>query len=168
MVFPGHRKRNHTKHNGANKKALPRSKKPSVLSISNQVPTLNPETPRSSDQPLLSSNNAGSGLPLNLTSNIRLIRYRLAVGYKHEITLDSLVHVLAEESGADKNNIRIIQILDEYTLIELPDKMPQDIFLHLKSVEINNSKLNIKRIKVRRKKYQSQRRNQQPPKSSPS
>ena len=38
---------------------------------------------------------------------------------------------------------------DFYTLIELPDEMPQDIFQHLKSVEINQQKLDIKRIKKR-------------------
>jgi len=58
---------------------------------------------------------------------------------------------LIEESGVDKNNINNINIQGDYTLVELPDEMPQDIFLHLKSVEIKQHKLDIKRVKARNK-----------------
>ena len=51
-----------------------------------------------------------------------------------------------------KNNINIQKT---YTLIELPDEMPPDIFLHLKSVEINQCKLDIKRLKPRNNKRRS-------------
>jgi hypothetical protein len=59
---------------------------------------------------------------------------------------------LVEESGVDKNNINNVNIQNLYTLIELPDEMPPDIFQHLKSVEINQHKLDIRRVKVRNKK----------------
>lgn len=83
---------------------------------------------------------------------IRMVRYRLDVGGKHQITSEELKKVLIEESGVDKNNVNYINIQGDYTLVELPDEMPQDIFLHLKSVEIKQRKLDIKRVKTRNKK----------------
>lgn len=96
-------------------------------------------------------------MPANLAgtipvqSGIKMVRYRLDVGGKHQVTLEELKKVLIEESGVDKNNINI-NIKGDYTLVELPDQMPQDIFLHLKTVEIKHYKLDIRRIKARNKK----------------
>jgi hypothetical protein len=75
------------------------------------------------------------------------IRYRLDAGSQHHVTEDELKLLLVNESGVDKNNIHNINIQGAYTLIDLPDNMPQDIFLHLKTVEINQQKLDIKRVK---------------------
>ncbi len=83
---------------------------------------------------------------------IKMVRYRLDVGSKHQVTSEELKKILIEESGVDKNNINNINIQGDYTLVELPDEMPQDIFLHLKSVEIKQHKLDIKRVKARNKK----------------
>jgi hypothetical protein len=88
----------------------------------------------------------------NTPLGIKMVRYRLDVGSKHRITLDQLKKVLVEESGVDKNNINNVNIQGLYTLIELPDEMPPDIFQHLKSVEINQHKLDIRRVKARNKK----------------
>jgi coenzyme F420-reducing hydrogenase beta subunit len=85
-------------------------------------------------------------------AGIKMVRYRLDVGCKHQVTPEELRKVLIEESGVDKNNINNINIQGDYTLVELPDEMPPDIFQHLKSVEINQHKLDIKRIKARNKK----------------
>jgi len=83
---------------------------------------------------------------------IKMVRYRLDVGCKHQVTSEELKKVLIEESGVDKNNINNINIQGDYTLVELPDEMPQDIFQHLKSIEIKQRKLDIKRVKARNKK----------------
>jgi hypothetical protein len=88
----------------------------------------------------------------NPSAGIKMVRYRLDVGSKHRITLDQLKKVLVEESGVDKNNINSVNIQNLYTLIELPDDMPPDIFQHLKSVEINQHKLDIRRVKARNNK----------------
>jgi hypothetical protein len=83
---------------------------------------------------------------------IKMVRYRLDVGSKHQVTLEGLKKLLIDESGVDKNNINNVNIQGLYTLIELPDEMPPDIFQHLKSVEINQHKLDIRRVKTRNKK----------------
>jgi len=88
----------------------------------------------------------------NTPLGIKMVRYRLDVGSKHHITLEQLKKVLIEESGVDKNNINNVNIQNLYTLIELPDEMPPDIFQHLKSIEINQHKLDIRRVKARNNK----------------
>lgn len=98
---------------------------------------------------------------------IKMVRYRLDVGCKHQITPEELKKVLIEESGVDKSNINNINIQGDYTLVELPDEMPQDIFQHLKSVEINQHKLDIKRIKARNKKRGNYRGRRGKPRKQP-
>jgi hypothetical protein len=85
-------------------------------------------------------------------SGIKMVRYRLDVGCRHQVTAEELKKILIDESGVDKKNITIINIQGDYTLVEMPDEMPQDIFLHLKSVEIKQCKLDIKRVKARNKR----------------
>jgi len=81
-------------------------------------------------------------------SGIKMVRYRLEVGRKHQVTLEALVKLLVDESGVEKTNINNVSIHGLYTILELPDGMPPDIFAHLKSVEINQQKLHIKRLKA--------------------
>jgi hypothetical protein len=88
---------------------------------------------------------------------IKLIRYRLDLGVQHNATVDSLKQVLVEESGVDIKNIANVRIQESYTLIDLPDEMPQEIFHHLKTVEINGQKLDIRRVKARNKKRNNRR-----------
>jgi hypothetical protein len=96
--------------------------------------------------------NISSPLSTISQSHIKMVRYRLGVGSKHELNLETLTQVLVEESGVDKNNISNVKIQELYTLIDLPDEMPLDIFQHLKTVEINQHKLDIRRVKSRNKK----------------
>jgi DbpA RNA binding domain len=92
--------------------------------------------------------------------DIRLVRYRLDLGNQHQVALDEIKKVLVEESGVDIKNITNVRILDTYTLIDLPDEMPQEIFHHLKTVEINGQKLDIRRVKPRNKKRGQRSRHQ--------
>jgi DbpA RNA binding domain len=89
--------------------------------------------------------------------DIRRIRFRLDLGIHHQVTLDQIKTVLVEESGVDIKNITNIRMMDGYTLIDLPDEMPQEIFHHLKTVEINGQKLDIRRVKPRNKKRGNRR-----------
>ena len=106
-----------------------------------------------------------------LPQTIKMVRYRLNVGRQHQVTAEELKRVMVEESGVDHKNIANIDIQDLYTLIELPDEMPPDIFQHLKSVEINRQKLDIRRVNNRRSKKRSNprygRHRQKTPKTQP-
>jgi DbpA RNA binding domain len=92
-----------------------------------------------------------------IQSGIRLVRYRLDLGNHHKVTVEEIKNVMVEESGVDVKNIANVRIQDCYTLIDMPDEMPQEIFHHLKSVEINGQKLEIRRVKPRNKKRGNRR-----------
>jgi DbpA RNA binding domain len=104
--------------------------------------------------------------PLN-QGGIKLVRYRLDIGSQHNAALDEIKKVLVEESGVDVKNIVNPRIMDSYTLIDLPDEMPQEIFHHLKAVELNGRKLDIRRVKPRNKKRGNFRHRQPRPDSAP-
>jgi hypothetical protein len=99
---------------------------------------------------------------------IRLVRYRLDLGNQHKVALDQIKKVLVEESGVDIKNITNVRIMDCYTLIDLPDEMPQEIFHHLKTTEINGQKLDIRRVKPRNKKRGNRKHRHARPGSLPS
>ncbi|BBL59358.1 DbpA RNA binding domain-containing protein [Methylomonas koyamae] len=90
-----------------------------------------------------------------LPPQYKMVRYRLAVGSQHQVSRDQIQAVLVSESGVDKKRIGRIDIRDTYTLVELPDGMPADIFQLLAETEIGSQKLNIKRIKPN--KFRQQR-----------
>jgi hypothetical protein len=79
--------------------------------------------------------------------NYRSVRYRLDVGTQHHVTKEQIQAVLIEESGVDKKRIGRIDIRHGYTLVELPDGMPADIFQLLSEATLGERKLAIKRVK---------------------
>lgn len=82
----------------------------------------------------------------------RNIRYRLDIGSKHQVSADEILEVVIEESGVDKNRIGRLDIRDHYTLIDLPEGMPADIFQLLTEATVRGHKLNIKRLKSNRRR----------------
>lgn len=84
---------------------------------------------------------------LQLLKPPKMIRYRIDVGLKHNIDVDEIKTVFVKEAGVDKKMIGAVDIRHHYTLIELPEGMPPDIYHLLASVNIAQQKLNIKRLK---------------------
>ncbi len=97
-------------------------------------------------------NGVENPLSNHLPQGIRLVRYRLDLGFQHNVTSAEIKKVLVAESGVDVKIIANVRIQDCYTLVNLPDEMPQEIFHHLKTVEINGQKLDIRRVNPRNKK----------------
>ncbi len=89
---------------------------------------------------------------------IKMVRYRLEVGRKHDVSIEDIKNILINESGVERTKIGYMDIRNHYTLIDLPNGMPTDIFHHLQSVEIKQQMLQIKRVGSSRKR-QWQRRN---------
>lgn len=88
------------------------------------------------------------------------VRYRLDIGRKHAVTQDDIKDVLIEVSGVDKKRIGRLDIRNYYTLVDLPDGMPADIFQLLAEVEIKQRKLNLKRVKYQPRFYRRQNKQQ--------
>ena len=88
-------------------------------------------------------------------NHYRCVRYRLDVGSQHNVVKEQIQAVLIEESGVDKKRIGRIDIRQNYTLVELPDGMPADIFQLLSEATIGERKLAIKRVKPSRRPARS-------------
>lgn len=85
-------------------------------------------------------------------TNYRFVRYRLDAGSQHHVNKEQIQAILVEESGVDKKRIGRIDIRHSYTLVELPDGMPADIFQLLTEAMIGDRKLAIKRVKPNRRR----------------
>lgn len=80
-----------------------------------------------------------------------LERFRIEVGHTHEVKAANIVGAIANETGLDSQHIGRINILDEYTLIDLPQGMPKDIFNEMKKVWVSGQQLKISRLVKKRK-----------------
>lgn len=89
---------------------------------------------------------------LRSRSSFRSVRYRLDVGSQHKVSKEQIQAVLIEESGVDKKRIGRIDIRHNYTLVELPDGMPADIFQLLSEATVADRKLALKRVKSNRRR----------------
>ena len=59
-------------------------------------------------------------------------RYRLEVGRKHGVKPGNIIGCIANEAGLDGEFIQKLQIEDSYSLVDLPDGMPKEVFNELK------------------------------------
>ena len=96
-------------------------------------------------------------VPLKIPA-YRNVRYRLDVGISHQITEEQVLAVLIEESGVDRKRIARMDMRDTYTLVDLPDGMPADIFQLLSEAMVEGRRLNIKRVKPNRRKFRDVKR----------
>jgi ATP-dependent RNA helicase DeaD len=72
--------------------------------------------------------------------------YRIEVGRAHRVKPGNIVGAIANEAGLDSEYIGGINIQDQYSLVDLPKDMPEDVFLDLKLVTVLGQKLNISRV----------------------
>ncbi len=100
---------------------------------------------------------------------LKMVRYRLEVGRKHDVSIEDIKNILINESGVERAKIGYMDIRNHYTLIDLPNGMPTDIFQHLQSVELNQQLLQIKRVNSSRKRQWQRRKNSndKPPSKDP-
>ncbi|MBT8438540.1 MAG: DEAD/DEAH box helicase [Gammaproteobacteria bacterium] len=73
-------------------------------------------------------------------------RFRLEVGYKNDVKPRNIVGAVANEAGLESQYIGPIEITDDYTLIDLPEGMPNEIYRDLKKAWVCGRKLNISRL----------------------
>ena len=81
--------------------------------------------------------------PLKDFPEVDMRRYRVEVGYEHELKPGNLVGAIANEAGLESCYIGHIEIHDDFSTIDLPDGMPKEILRLLKNVWVCQQKLNI-------------------------
>ena len=69
-------------------------------------------------------------------------RFRLDVGEVHGVKPGNIVGAIANEIGLESEFIGRVQILDDYSIVDLPDGMPKAIFNELKNVQVCGQRLN--------------------------
>ena len=83
-------------------------------------------------------------------------RYRIEVGHTHKVKPGNIVGAIANEAGLDSQFIGHIDIHNHYSLIDLPEGMPKDIYNNLKKVWVSGQQLKISLPEKRRKSRNSQ------------
>jgi len=69
--------------------------------------------------------------------------YRIEVGHEHGVKPGNIVGAIANEGGVEAKFIGRVSIRDDYSLIDLPDGMPPEVFTHLKKVWVAQQQLKI-------------------------
>jgi len=69
--------------------------------------------------------------------------YRIEVGHEHGVKPGNIVGAIANEAGLDSQFIGRLSIRDHYSLVDLPDGMPAEVFEHLKKVWVVQQQLRI-------------------------
>jgi len=73
-------------------------------------------------------------------------RFRIEVGNKHDVKHGNIVGAIAGEAGLDSQYIGRVSIHDDYSLVDLPEGMPKEVFKDLKKIWVSGQKLDISRF----------------------
>ncbi len=73
-------------------------------------------------------------------------RFRIEVGHSHGVKPANIVGAIANEAGLDSQYIGKIDISDDYSVVDLPEGMPKEVFKDLKKVWVAGQQLKISRI----------------------
>lgn len=74
-------------------------------------------------------------------------KYRIEVGRNHGVKPRNIVGAIANEAGLDSFYIQNISIQDNFTMLDLPEGMPKDVFQVLKKSWVSGQQLNISSMK---------------------
>ena len=74
-------------------------------------------------------------------------RFHISVGKSHGVKPASIVAAIADVTGLSDKDIGRIELHDQFSFIELPHGMPQDLFKELKQVKVSGEKLHISQVK---------------------
>jgi len=69
-------------------------------------------------------------------------RFRLDVGTVHGVKPGNIVGAIANEIGLESEFIGRVNIMDDYSTVDLPDSMPKAIFSDLKKIQVCGQRLN--------------------------
>ena len=71
--------------------------------------------------------------------------YRIEVGYANGAKPGNIVGAIANEGGIAARDIGRIEIYDDYSTLDMPADLPQDLLDHLKKVWVAGQQLQITR-----------------------
>jgi len=74
-----------------------------------------------------------------------MLTYRIEVGHAHGVKPGNIVGAVANEAGIESRYIGRIDIRESFSLIDLPEGVPEDLLGHLKQVWVAGQRLKIRR-----------------------
>ncbi len=75
--------------------------------------------------------------------DVKMKRFRVEVGYDHGVKPGNIVGAIANEAGLDSKMIGQIEIYDGYSVVDLPDGMPKDVYQDLQKAWVCQQQLKI-------------------------
>ena len=84
--------------------------------------------------------------PSQAKPDVGMERFRIEVGHDHDVKPGNIVGAIANEAEIESEYIGRIEILDDHSIIDLPEGMPKEIFKHLKTVWVCGQRLQISRL----------------------
>ncbi len=82
---------------------------------------------------------------MKFESDLQTERFRIEVGYEHGVKPGNIVGAIANEAGLDGAHIGHIEINTEYSLVDLPSGMPDEVFSDLRKTRVCGQRLMISR-----------------------
>ena len=93
--------------------------------------------------------------------------FRIAVGYNHQVRIGDIVGAIANEADIDAEYIGRIDMQDDYSIVDLPAGMPDDVYQHLnKKVRVCNHPMRLERMEQSGQK-QKPGEHKRPPRKGP-
>ena len=74
--------------------------------------------------------------------------FRLEVGHRNQVRPGDIVGAIANEADIDSAYIGQIKIHDDYSTVDLPQGMPDELFQHLKKTRVRGQPIRISRMSV--------------------
>jgi ATP-dependent RNA helicase DeaD len=120
------------------REAAPRAERPAPAAAREPAPRT--ERPARAEAP---ERDAPTRKERKPKSDIGMERYRIEVGNAHGVKPANIVGAIANEAGLDAKYIGHIEILDDHSVLDLPEGMPKELLQHLKTVWVAGQQLRI-------------------------
>lgn len=86
-------------------------------------------------------------IPLKDFPEIEMVRYRIDVGYAHDVKPGNIVGAIANEADIDSCYIGHIEIFDDFSTVDLPEGMPKETLYTLRKARVCGRKLELRELR---------------------
>jgi ATP-dependent RNA helicase DeaD len=88
-----------------------------------------------------------NAIPAKVFDNGKVQRYWIAVGRDHGVMPKDIVGAIINESGIEGRSIGQIDLFDDFSTVELPAQLPDDLLNVLRGVVVRSQRLNIRPVR---------------------
>ncbi len=85
-------------------------------------------------------------MPLKEFPDIKMERFRLEAGHKHKVKVGNIVGAIANEADIESQYIGQIELYDDFSTVDLPADMPDEILNILKSARVAGRAMSMTKI----------------------